>query len=300
MPTDPRTVWEDVKRQAAENKGRRTLGLPTPWKTLNRKTSGFRAGMFWVLGGYTSSGKSTIANEMIYHLLELGHRVVVFSLEMSTETTMLRLAARHAGVSPLDVLLGRFDRNEADLLEAAFDMMQSSGLVVYEDVVHLPDIQGAVIQELKRGPIGLVVIDFIQNLQGDGSIYERMSRAAIELQSFFKLQRTCALVLSQLPNQAVREPSQVIAYKGAGELAAAADVGLEIFIDQEHPDTIDLRIRKHRHGPTGSQRLKWNWSFTALEEVQDEQPEPSPDEPVGIDETIPLFGDQGAPAQERQ
>ncbi len=93
---------------------------------------------------------------------------------------------------------------------------------IFDDIYNAKGM-GQVCKKLEN--IDVVFVDFIQNLQGQGSIYERMSRVAIELQQIAKEHHTCVVAMSQVANEALKEDSQAILYKGAGEIAAAADLG---------------------------------------------------------------------------
>lgn len=77
--------------------------------------------------------------------------------------------------------------------------------------------------------LNMIIVDFVQNMRGAGSLYERMSLLAINLQEMAKKLEITVILLSQISNESQKgNQDQVISYKGAGELAAAADVGLWI------------------------------------------------------------------------
>src|SRR3990167_4803408 len=90
----------------------------------------------------------------------------------------------------------------------------------------------------------------------DKDIYTNMVNAV--QQANFIAQKTNAsiLLISQISNEGAKgRVGNVIAYKGAGELAAGPDVGLFLERVEENksvvPDIILCRIRKNRHGPLG-------------------------------------------------
>jgi len=54
----------------------------TPFEKLNRITGGGYKGETWIVGGYTSDGKTQLAKELVYPSMKLGDNVLVVSLEM--------------------------------------------------------------------------------------------------------------------------------------------------------------------------------------------------------------------------
>jgi replicative DNA helicase len=73
--------------------------------------------------------------------------------------------------------------------------------------------------------------------------------------------------MSQVSNEAARGDPRIIGFKGAGEIAAAADLGLWLERDRDNESLLQCYIRKNRHGPTGKASLKYTDNFTRLEEL---------------------------------
>ena len=58
-----------------------------------------------------------------------------------------------------------------------------------------------------------------------------------------------------------------IAYKGAGELAEAADVGIYLKRSNTDKARILVQIKKNRHGPLGEGVMEYTNNWTSLVEV---------------------------------
>ena len=262
----PRAVWAKVQEKANRNRGKGSIGFSTPFRELTRKTSGFIPGHLWILGGYTSHGKSFVGTEFVYHLIQKGGRPIIFSTEMTVEATLLRIAARHSRIPSQRILLGDMLEWNHKAVDEAFALMAASGLTVYDDVYTVDQMRLKAKRDKAywEGRLDLVVVDFVQNILGEGTVYERMSRIPIELQRMAKDLDTCVVAMSQISNESARDDSGLLGYKGAGEIAAAADVGLWIKRDGEK---LDLLIRKHRHGETGKILLQFEENFTRLTEI---------------------------------
>ena len=117
------------------------------------------------------------------------------------------------------------------------------------------------------GPLDVVFVDYIQNLQGKGPIYERMARLPVQFEQMAKAHNTCIVCMSQVSNEAVKGGSdEVIGYKGAGELAASCDLGLWLRRDKHKDELMYCYVRKNRHGPKCMVELEYRDRFTRIAE----------------------------------
>ena len=125
---------------------------------------------------------------------------------------------------------------------------------------------------IKEGPgLDILAIDYIQNLWGDGSIYERMSRLAPILQYLAKELQITIIALSQVSNQHARgDTGGLINYKGAGEIAASADLGIELEREKDNKDRMKFIVKKNRHGRIAEGVLEYINDYTRLLEVKED------------------------------
>ena len=75
------------------------------------------------------------------------------------------------------------------------------------------------------------------------------------------------MCLSQLPNHAGREDTGILEYKGAGEIAAACDVGVLMKRAKEDKSKLLFEIRKNRHGKCEQYLMQFADGWTRIEEV---------------------------------
>lgn len=66
-------------------------GTSWPWKSMTQATYGFRTGEIYVLAAAEGVGKTEAVKELIFHRIQCGDKVGVFSLEQSPEDTVRRL-----------------------------------------------------------------------------------------------------------------------------------------------------------------------------------------------------------------
>ena len=267
----PAELRKELQIQIEVNREHGYIGYATPYKGLDALTGGLRRKHFWVVGGYTSSGKTLVAVEMTDCLMYQGRRVLWFSTEMDAQSILLRLASRASAVPTARILMGQYGPEEAELIDKAYSVADAF-LTIYDDVYQVDDMRTkAILDKCHRGELDVIVVDFVQNILGakGAGIYERVSDASIRLQKLAKELDVAMVCTSQLSNESMRDGgSGVIGFKGAGELAAAPDVGI-LLTQKRKERAIILDVRKHRHGPLGKIRLRFSPSYTKLEEVPD-------------------------------
>ena len=146
-----------------------TTGLPC----LDRAIHGLIPGHLTIIAGRPGSGKSCLAAQMAYEVVSGGQNALLVSTEMTVEDMHLRLAANRAQI-PLGLMRhkpGAFTTARASRLKAAAEQIATDwGLLRIERAARrISEINLAAHQLRRQGPLGLVVIDFAQQLQSDNS-----------------------------------------------------------------------------------------------------------------------------------
>jgi len=72
------------------------MGIPFPWRSVNKATFGIRPHTIHVVGAAPKVGKSHHEYQLIQHLLKLDHKVGVFDLENAPVKTAVRIASKEA------------------------------------------------------------------------------------------------------------------------------------------------------------------------------------------------------------
>ena len=103
-PTGPLTREFYADLVARNLKGTRVTGLATPWHELNDATHGFEDGQLIYLAARPNMGKTVAALNLADWVASNGHRVAVFSLEMTATQVIRRCVSARADI-PHDWLL---------------------------------------------------------------------------------------------------------------------------------------------------------------------------------------------------
>lgn len=267
---DITSVVSRFKRVQRENKERGRLGLSTGFTMLDNDYITYQPGHLWVVGAWTSTGKTAWAIEAINRLYDGRENpsVAVFSTEMTEEQNVARMVANHTGINSNLLLSGRLVGQAAEAVDSCVDRITRRRLFIFDKIRDMAaiDIQARKIK-MQHG-LDVVFIDFIQNIRKPGfkSKYEMMSDIAIDLQALAKDLRCTIVCLSQIPNSAGKEDAGILEYKGAGEIAAACDLGVLLKRSKEDKTVVLWETRKNRHGPCNKFILRYSQDWTRLEE----------------------------------
>lgn len=249
------------------NKAQEKIGERTGFRFIDDSIYGLVKTFLYIVGAYTSVGKTALMVQLIVNCLKYNPniKIAVFSTEMSAEHIMLRLVANRTAISALKIYRGRFDKQTHETILGAFKYFINKNIWLCDDVYTFKGIHDTC--KALEDP-DVIFVDFLQNMQGEGKIYERMSTLPVQLQQTAKELNTAIVAMSQVSNEAAKGNQNIIGYKGAGEIAAACDFGLWLERSRQDKQALDCFIRKNRHGPTGNAELRYSDNYTRLEEIE--------------------------------
>lgn len=255
-------ILNNIKECSMKAKKTGKYGIPTGFHKLNTAIVGLCPQHFWIIGGYTSHGKSTLLSQLIYDLCSKNNKMLVFSVEDSISDKFTRLIATMTHIPIVSIVKGIID---TEILNNAIQTLSQYKLYVYDDVYNLDEMDLKIKKHKLQGGVDIVAIDFVQNiLTGGESIYERMSEVAIKLERMAKKHNVCVIGLSQISKD---KEKGSISLRGAQELASAADIVLWIDREQDKQD-FNLIVRKNRpFGITGKFPCRFTESWTNITEA---------------------------------
>jgi replicative DNA helicase len=271
--SDIKSVASRLQDQINSYKARGFVGYRTGFNFLDTAIEGYIPQHFWVVGGYTSVGKTSFMMQLIANVLSIHSdiKVAVFSTEMGDGSNLLRLISNKTGISSLGILRGQHHIEEVrKKIDEAFLYFSSKDVWIHDDINTFERIYLRCKQLKMQHGLNIVFVDFIQNMNPAGfgdTIYSKMSLIPIQLQDMAKQLDITVIALSQVSNESAKEKTSVIGYKGAGEIAAACDLGLWLKRHESNDQELTCYIRKNRHGPTGKKMLHYNNQFTRILEM---------------------------------
>lgn len=225
--------------------------------TLHDISGGLIAGHLWVIGGFSSTGKSAVACNLINDITSDHKWVGLVSTEMTQENYAQRLLALLSGVPFRDV------RDNATIgaaniaaLHDAEKRLETMPLRIFDTVTRIGDIR--LQAQLMKETTGLdvLLVDFMQNVRatkGDFSFTD-MTEITLELQELAKDLRVTVVAFSQVSNQMAQWESQggddnFYGFKGSGAIKDAADFAIMLKRDRvRQSEALDFHVMKNRHG----------------------------------------------------
>jgi replicative DNA helicase len=267
--------------EAYENKVLVT-GVPTGYRQLDEKTSGFQPGDFIVIAGRPSMGKTALALNIARNAtLETGQPTAVFSLEMSKEQLALRMLSTEARTDSSRMRGGFLSESDLARINRAAGALYD--LAIYIDdspAISALEIRAKTRRMKMEKGLGLVIVDYLQLMRGRASAERRdleISEISRSMKALAKEVNVPVVALSQL-NRKVEERTNkrplLSDLRESGAIEQDADVILFIYRDEvynkdeDNPNkgTAELIVAKQRNGPIGTVRLTFLEKFTRFED----------------------------------
>jgi len=269
----------------------------TAFAGLDDLLGGLQRADLVVLAARPSLGKTSLALNIARNTaINQGACVALFSLEMARESVVQRLLASESGVNSRDVRLGRFSENdEARIMEASGILSESSIYIDDSPQLRVIDIRSKARRLHFERDIDLIIVDYLQLIQGDG-------RNETRVQELSKITRSLKILARELdvPVLAVSQLSRAVEWRAShipqlsdlresGTIEQDADVVVFIYRDDMHcseeewyklhdiekepyPRGIaDIIVAKHRNGPLGRIKLRFlsrTVKFSNVEEAE--------------------------------
>lgn len=264
--------------------GRKGRGIDMPeWPSLIDKTAGFRPGELFIVAANTGMGKSSGAMQVALSVAKQGHYSDVFSLEMSKESLLERMACAEARVDAHRYRTGHLGSDERMKLQIAMTRLVEMPYLRIDDgaSVDVTTIRRKVQTETRedRKP-ELIVVDYLQLMRSLGRHTNRhgeISEIARALKLLAVEEQCCVVLLSQLNRDNIREgrPPGLGDLRESGSIEENADAVLFLWRPEMLPknrERQDLRghaqmiLAKQRNGPTGAWDMVWLGQYTKFEE----------------------------------
>ena len=243
----------------------RMHGCSTGFRFLDEMYVRYVPGMMWVITGFTSAGKSAMANEMISRLHD--KRVLLVSTEMTEEQVVARFVASETTCHTQSILSGQLEPENLQKVDTVLDRIAKRSFLLFDDVIDITEIESVVMQQSMRKGVDVVFIDYVQQLRCKGIPRKEWGAEIAErIQQLSKRANTCIVCLSQVSNEVGRGAVDQFEAKGAGEWAACSDVGIRLKRKESDKYALLFDMQKGRHFGTCQQELVFMANFTRIEE----------------------------------
>ena len=264
------------------NQKQRITGIPTGFSDLDFRTSGLHNSDLILVAARPAMGKSAFAlNIATNAAVRAKVPVAIFSLEMSKEQMTNRILCSEAMVDSNKVRTGKIDDEEWGKLAAASGELSEAN-------IYIDDTPGISIMEIRakcrkmkiEKNIGLVVIDYLQLVQGSGkrgsSREQEIAEISRSLKILAKEINVPVIALSQLsraPEQRPDHRPMLSDLRESGSIEQDADIVMFLYRDDyynedsEKKNIAEVILAKHRAGSTGTVELLWLGNYTKFANI---------------------------------
>lgn len=266
------------------NRQEEITGVASGFASFDKMTAGLQPGDLVILAARPSMGKTAFSLNLAMHAaLRLKKSVAYFSVEMAKEQLMMRLLASEAKVSMSDIRIGRIrDSDWPRLIDKASKMAETNLFIDDTSSITPFEIRSKARRIKAQYGLDLIMIDYLQ-IMGYHTKIESRERMIAEisksLKSIAKELRVPVVALSQL-NRGVegrtgdmRKPV-LSDLRESGAIEQDADLIMMLYREEYYePDNAeargqaDLLIRKHRNGPVGEIKLRWQSQYGYFSEL---------------------------------
>lgn len=250
------------------------VGVSTGLADLNKVTNGLQKSDLILLAARPSMGKTALALNIAVNAARAGKVVAVFSLEMSKTQLGKRLLSSTSGVNSMNLNTGNLSDNDMNSLIDALDEMSRLKILIDDTAgLKLLEMRSKVRRIKHEHGLDLVVIDYLQLMQGSRSRYteqnrqQEISEISRSLKALAREMDVPVLALSQLSRnvemRAEKKP-QLSDLRESGSLEQDADIVMFLYRDEyynrddaDNKNIAELILAKNRNGPTTSIRLQF-------------------------------------------
>ncbi len=254
------------------------LGVPTGIKTLDEKTGGLQPSDLILLAGRPGLGKTSLALCFIEHAaLRAGKTCAIFSLEMSELQVVQRLISMVAEIDGNRIRRGRLSLPELQAISDASGQLQQAAIYVEESSrLTVTDILAKSRRlQAERGKLDLIVIDYLQLIEGvgdDDNRVQEVAKISRALKAIARELEVPVVALSQLSRQIETRGTEPMLSDLRESGALEADADLVMFLwqkdQQDRKDgVVRLKLAKHRNGPTADIDLHFEAELTRFRDL---------------------------------
>ncbi len=278
-------AWTRIEKLSTE-KGK-LRGVPSGFKDLDSKLSGFQESDLIILAARPSMGKTSLALDIarrsaIEHKIPVG----IFSLEMSAQQLVDRMLSAESKVDSWRMRTGNMN------LEHDIHPIRSAMSRLADAPIYIDDQPGnnilkmrSIARRLKAEKgLGLIIVDYLQLMvpvqsRNSDNVVQQVTEISRSLKNLARELKVPVIALSQLSRaveQRGGEP-RLSDLRDSGSIEQDADVVMFIHREDKYnkdstrPNIAKIMIEKHRNGPTGVAELYFDDKHTSFMDLDKSQ-----------------------------
>ncbi|MBQ8508901.1 MAG: replicative DNA helicase [Clostridia bacterium] len=249
-----------------------TVGTPTGFGDLDKTLVGMGKSDLILIGARPGMGKTSFALNIASNVAKQTKKAVcIFSLEMSAEQLVSRMLSSEALVDSHNIRSGELTDDDWTKLAHASASLSECDIYIDDTTGITATGMKAKLRRVKN--LGLVVIDYLQLMQSDTKIDNRVQEVAAISRSLkimakdLQIPLICCAQLSRSPESRTDKTPMLSDLRDSGAIEQDADVIMFLSRDYYQTDpnkqnVADVIVAKNRHGATGKVEMGWFGQFT--------------------------------------
>jgi replicative DNA helicase len=307
--------------EKALNSGGHISGKTTGITSVNQKIGGLHDSDLIILAGRPGMGKTSLATNIAFNAADrlrrdladgiapeqsVGAATAFFSLEMSADQLATRILAEQSGISSEALRMGKISREDFQQLSYASQRLAELPLFIDDTpALTIAALRTRARRLKRRHDIGLIVVDYLQLLQGTGRANDNRVNEISEISRGLKTlakELSCPVIalsqLSRAVEQREDKRPQLSDLRESGSIEQDADMvwfvyredyyvaakepkqpvdGDDAKIHEAHATwqqemervygLAELIVAKQRHGATGKVRMRFESRITRFSDL---------------------------------
>ncbi|WP_034984062.1 replicative DNA helicase [Ligilactobacillus salivarius] len=277
-------------------------GLPTGYREFDKMTAGLQPDNLIILAARPAVGKTAFALNIAQNVAtSTDTSVAIFSLEMSAESLVNRMLCAEGSINANHLRTGQLDEGEWQNLIVAMGALSNTSIFIDDTPgIKMAEIRAKCRRLVKeKGNLGLVVIDYLQLIEGSNkeSRQQEVSEISRQLKKLAKELSVPILALSQLSRgvEQRQDKRPVLSdIRESGSIEQDADIVAFLYRDdyyergeskseddEDDQDSlnrdvgeVELIIEKNRAGARGTVKLLFIKSYNKFSNISYAQEPP--------------------------
>lgn len=247
-------------------------GTPTGFSGLDKVLVGLGEGDLVIVGARPGMGKTAFALNLATNIARTSRKAVcIFSLEMSNEQLVQRMLSSEALVESTALRSGNLTPDDWNKLAKASAFLSECDIYI-DDTTGI-NVTGMKAKLRRMKNLGLVVVDYLQLMQSDRKIDNRVqevseiSRNLKLLAKELKVPVICCAQLSRTNESRTNKRPMLSDLRDSGAIEQDADIVMFLFRDEyydkeQEGNVAEVIVEKNRHGGRDTVKLNWFGQYT--------------------------------------
>lgn len=258
-------------------------GVPSGFADLDLRTAGFHDSELIILAARPAMGKTAFALNIATNAAKSNVPVLLFSLEMSKEQLVNRILCSEAMVDSNKLKTGKIEENDWVKIVDALGPLSESEMYIDDTAgISITEIRAKARKLKLEKNIGLIIIDYLQLIQGsgnrkNGSREQEISEISRSLKILAKELNIPVIALSQLSRASEQRSDHrpmLSDLRESGSIEQDADIVMFLYRDDyyndesENKNISEIIIAKNRSGSIGTAELLWMSTYTKFANIE--------------------------------